>query len=240
MRRFYFIVLINLVYTNSIDPSYAILDSIVNKLAPRSVKVEMLQINIHPNKNDRTFKYEYYSDNIENAQYVKYIYPKKVKNNSFLIKNDGKDIWAYFNRTKRVRKLASHQTKQGMQNSEFTFQDLGRNDSWFIDFNVVLEESDDLKLKLMLKNGIDSDFSKIVINADRKTYYPTKISYYKDDFNEKTLFLNDIEKNGDYIYSKVMIMKNNRTNAETHMIIENMSFNIDINKNIFNENMMSR
>ena len=41
----------------------------------------MLQINIHPNKNDRTFKYEYYSDNVENAQYVKYIYPKKVKNN---------------------------------------------------------------------------------------------------------------------------------------------------------------
>ena len=126
-----------------------------------------------------------------------------------------------------------------MQNSEFTFQDLGRNDLWFIDYNIVLEESDDLKLKLMLNSGIDSDFSKIVINADRETYYPNKISYYKDDFNEKTLFLNDIEKNGDYIYSKVMIMKNNRTNAETHMIIENMSFNIDINKNIFNENMMS-
>ena len=37
--------------------------------------------------------------------------------------NDGDDIWTYFPRTRRVRKLASHAKKQKVPGSDFSFGD---------------------------------------------------------------------------------------------------------------------
>ena len=238
MRRIYLVVFINLIYAE-IGNSIAILDSIINRLAPTTSKGTMIQINKYPDKQDRTFKYVYFSDNSKNAQLVKYISPKKVKNNTFLIKNDGKDIWAYFSRTRRVRKLASHLTKKGMQNSEFSFQDLGRNNEWLEDYNInIVRKDNDIRLTLRLKDGVDSEYTKIIIDADGSSYYPNEILYFSDGVNEKTLFLEDIRQRNDYIYATTMIMKNNRTKAETHMIIEEIVFDINFQNEMFNENKL--
>ena len=238
MRRIYLFVLINLVYAETSN-SFGVLDSVINKLSPTSSKGIMVQINKYPEKQDRTFKYEYYSNNEGNMQLIKYFFPKKVKNNSFLIKNDGKDIWAYFSRTRRVRKLASHLSKSGMQNSEFSFQDLGRNNDWLEDYNIDLDRSDNkIKLILKLKAGITSDYTKIIIYADNDNYYPYEILYFNGDVNEKTLFLNDIKEINEYVYANTMIMKNNRTKAETHMIFDEIIFDIKFDDDIFNENKL--
>ena len=239
MRSIYLFILINIIFSQS-DSSSAILDSIINKLAPTTSKGTMIQINKYPDKQDRMFKYEYFSDNSKNMQLVKYISPKKVKNNSFLIKNDGKDIWAYFSRTKRVRKLASHLTKKGMQNSEFSFQDLGRNNEWLEDYDVNVDKKDTkIKLTLMLKDGISSEYTKIIIDADGKNYLPNEILYFTNSVNEKTLFFKDLKTNNNFMYASKMIMRNNRTKAETHMIIEDIIFDVKFENDIFNENKLN-
>ena len=82
------LILINILFSQVGSPE-SILDSVLNKLAPDKTMGIVKQINKYPNKSDRIFKYEYYADNIEDSQLIKYIYPKKIKNNSFLLKNNG-------------------------------------------------------------------------------------------------------------------------------------------------------
>ena len=179
------LILINILFSQVGSPE-SILDSVLNKLAPDKTMGIVKQINKYPNKSDRIFKYEYYADNIEDSQLIKYIYPNKIKNNSFLLKNNGKDIWAYFSRTRRTRKLASHITKRGMQDSEFTFQDLSKNRDWLTEYDIKIGNFNEklFIINLFLKEDITSDYSKIEIYVDNKNYYPTKIIYYYDNRSE--------------------------------------------------------
>ena len=48
--------------------------------------------------------------------------------------NDGDDIWTYFPRTRRVRKLASHAEKQKVQGHDFSFGDFSSEDTWKEDY----------------------------------------------------------------------------------------------------------
>ena len=240
MRRIYLLVLFNFLYSQFSQP-LAVLDSVINRMTPSNTQGIIKQINKYPDKKERTFMYEYYSDNDNNMQLVRYLAPKKVKNNAFLVKNNGNDIWAYFYRTRRVRKLASHLSKQGMQNSEFSFQDLGRNDDWLDDYNVYLDKDDnEIVLRLESKIKSKSDYSKMIISANRKDYFPYEILYYNDDVNEKTLILSDIKTHQNLVYAETMKMKNNLTKAETFMIIEDIKFDVEFDEDIFNENKLKK
>ncbi len=236
----YLILFSNLIFNQSYD-SYSILDSIVNKLSPPTIKGIITQVNTSPVKKDRLFKYEYFADNVNGVQLIRYISPQKVKNNSFLIKNNGKDIWAYFDRTRRIRKLGSHVSKQGLQNSDFTFEDLGKNNNWLTDYKIDLKkEKNDFIINLNIIDKKKSDYDKIIIYANVETLYPSKISYFKKNINEKTLFLDNILYNNSFLYAQTMLMKNNLTKTETKMIIDEIEFDVLFDNDIFNENKLQK
>tara|TARA_Y100001978_G_scaffold130100_1_gene116264 strand:- start:8803 stop:9525 length:723 start_codon:yes stop_codon:yes gene_type:complete len=221
--------------------SYSILDSIVNKLSPPTSKSIITQVNTSPFKKDRLFKYEYFVDNIEGVKLIKYIFPQKVKNNSFLIKNNGKDIWGYFNKSQTTRKLGSHVMKQGIQNSDFTFEDLGKNNNWLTNYKIDLKkEKNDFIIHLHIIDKKKSDYDKIIIYANVETLYPSKIIYIKDNINEKTLFLDDILQKNNFLYAQTMIMKNILTKTETKMIIDEIEFDVFFDNDIFNENRLQK
>ena len=221
--------------------SYSILDSIVNKLSPPNSKSIITQVNTSPFKKDRLFKYEYFVDNIEGVKLIKYIFPQKVKNNSFLIKNNGKDIWGYFNKSQITRKLGSHVMKQGIQNSDFTFEDLGKNNNWLTNYKIDLKkEKNDFIIHLHIIDKKKSDYDKIIIYANVETLYPSKIIYIKDNINEKTLFLDNILQKNNFLYAQTMIMKNSLTKTETKMIIDEIEFDVFFDNDIFNESRLQK
>jgi len=236
----YLILFSNLIFNQSYE-SYSILDSIVNKLSPPTSKGIITQVNTSPIKKDRLFKFEYFADNINGVQLIRYIFPQKVKNNSFLIKNNGKDVWAYFDRTRRIRKLSSHISKQGLQNSDFAFEDLVKNNDWLTDYKIDLKkEKNDFIINLNVIDKKKSNYDKIIICANIETLYPSKISYFKKNINEKTLFLDDILFNNNFLYAQTMIMKNNLTKTETKMIIDEVEFDVLFDDDIFNENKLQK
>jgi len=55
-----------------------------------------------------SFIYDSYSKNNSEKNLIRYIKPKQVKRQAILMLNYAEDIWIYFLRTKRVRKLAFH------------------------------------------------------------------------------------------------------------------------------------
>jgi len=55
----------------------------------------------------RTFEYESWSKDKGEKNLIRYTKPARVKGQAILMLNNADDIWAYFPRTKRVRKLAA-------------------------------------------------------------------------------------------------------------------------------------
>ncbi len=80
--------------------------------------------------NTRTFEYDSYMGmNGENSLMI-YKKPSRVRGNSILMTDNSNNIWSYNQRTRRVRKLASHAKKQKFEGSDFTYEDMGSGDSW--------------------------------------------------------------------------------------------------------------
>ncbi|MEA3421029.1 MAG: outer membrane lipoprotein-sorting protein, partial [Acidobacteriota bacterium] len=78
----------------------------------------------------RTFIYESWSKNKGEKNLVRYLEPTRVKGQAILMLNHSDDIWMYFPRTQRVRKLATHAKKQKMQGSDFSYEDMGSGDEF--------------------------------------------------------------------------------------------------------------
>jgi len=83
----------------------------------------------------RTFISESWSKNKGEKNLVRYLEPRRVKGQAVLMLNNADDIWMYFPRTQRVRKLASHAKKQKMQGSDFSYEDMGSGDAFIKDFS---------------------------------------------------------------------------------------------------------
>ena len=95
----------------------------------------------------RTFEYESWSKDYGEKNLMKYFSPSRVKGQSTLMLNHADDIWVYFPRTQRVRKLATHAKKQKMEGSDFSYEDMGSG-------NAFIEEFTASKLKDEKKEGV--------------------------------------------------------------------------------------
>ena len=82
----------------------------------------------------RTFIQESWSKDKGEKNLVRYLEPRRVKDQAVLMLNHADDIWMFFPRTQRVRKLATHAKKQKMQGSDFSYEDMGSGDAFIDDF----------------------------------------------------------------------------------------------------------
>ena len=76
----------------------------------------------------RTFIQESWSKDRGEKNLMRYLEPRRVKDQAVLMLNHADDIWMFFPRTQRVRKLATHAKKQKMQGSDFSYEDMGSGD----------------------------------------------------------------------------------------------------------------
>ena len=198
---------------------------------------------------ERTFVYRGYSKNKGEKSLIKYLEPGRVKGQTILMLNNANDIWTYFPKTKRVRKLATHAKKQKVQGSDFSYEDMGSSDAFIDDYNSVLigEEQKNEKLcyKLELTKKEDSDvsYSRLVIWVEKETYVPVVISYYHEKDStllEKELFLNDVETIDGIPTPMKMDMYNRLDNTKTSMITKEVTYDVDLPDNLFTEMGMKK
>ncbi|MCF7826745.1 MAG: outer membrane lipoprotein-sorting protein, partial [Candidatus Marinimicrobia bacterium] len=87
---------------------------------------------------ERVFEFDSWSAEKGKSVLTRYTKPAAIRGQAFLMLNNADDIWSYFPRTKRVRKLASHAKKQKMQGSDFTYEDMGGGDVFLTKFKSTL------------------------------------------------------------------------------------------------------
>lgn len=192
----------------------------------------------------RTFVYESFSQNHGEKNLIRYLEPARSKGQAILLLNHADDIWMYFPRTKRVRKLAEHAKRQKMEGSDFSYEDMGSGDAFIREYDAKRLQ-DDKKMdtdcytvELTRKPGSDVGYSRIIMWIDKTNFMPLLVDYYdlKDStLLRKRLFLSDIEIIQGIPTAQKMDMWNMIDNTHTVMEIQAVQYNVKLDDAMFTE-----
>jgi outer membrane lipoprotein-sorting protein len=192
----------------------------------------------------RTFIYESWQKNKGEKNLVRYLEPRRVKGQAVLMLNNANDIWMFFPRTQRVRKLASHAKKQKMQGSDFSYEDMGSGDSFLEDFitkrlkDEKMEGKECYQLELTRKPDSDLSYSRLVMWIIKENFVPIVIDYYdeKDPTHlEKRLVESDIRIIDNIPTAMKIVMYNKNDNTQTEMELLEVRYNIKLDDSMFTE-----
>ncbi len=197
----------------------------------------------------RTFISESWSKDKGEKNLVRYLEPSRVKGQAILMLNNADDIWMYFPRTQRVRKLATHAKKQKMQGSDFSYEDMGSGDAFIKDFvskrldDEKMERHDCYKLELTRKPDGDVSYSRLIMWVIKENFVPIVIDYYSDDdpdYHEKRLVQSDIRIIDDIPTAMKMVMLNKNDNTQTEMELLEVKFDVSLDDRMFTERELKK
>lgn len=225
----------------------ALLDSMTTIMSPENSKTIISQKVVKADGRSRTFELEMYSTGKSDKVLIRYIRPSSVRGQSFLILNDGDDIWTYSPRTRRVRKIASHAKKQKLQDSDFSFGDFSSEDTWKEDYvteNVGVEEVTGTicwKLRAVAKTDADVDYPTVILYIRKSDYYPVLIEYLDTQRRvEKSLRFRDIKTIDGYPTAIQFDMENHLEGTRTVMKMLEISYDWEPPKGFFSERNLKK
>jgi len=199
--------------------------------------------------NTRTFIYESWSKNKGEKNLIRYLEPARVKGQATLMLNNADDIWMFFPRTQRVRKLASHAKKQKMEGSDFSYEDMGGGDAFIDDFepkrldDEKMKGFDCYKLELVRKPEGDVSYSRLLMWIIKDNFVPAVIDYY--DENDRDLWLKRLVQSDIRIVDGIpaamkIVMHNKLDNTQTEMKMLEVKFDVDIKDEMFTERELKK
>jgi len=224
-----------------------IIQHVTDIMSPENTYSVGTQSIITSSGKQRTFEFESWTGGKGESSLMRYTKPAAIRGQAFLTLNNADDIWTYFPRTKRVRKLASHAKKQKVQGSDFTYEDMGGGDTFQKKFTPRLlgEETKNSelcwKIELLGIPDLDPPYPKIILWSRKSDYTPVAMDYYNDaGFNSKSLLLNNIQVIENYPTPMQMIMKDHKENSSTTMETLKITYAWEPPKNFFSERSLKR
>ena len=193
---------------------------------------------------ERRFVYETFSKNHGEKNLIRYLEPARSRGQATLMLNHADDIWAYFPRTKRVRKLAEHAKRQKMEGSDFSYEDMGSGDVFLTEYEAkrlddeTIEDRDCYQVELKRKEGSDAGYSRLIMWVDKENFVPLVIDYYHlrdPGLRLKRMVQRDIEVIQGIPTARTIIMSNLLDNTETRMEINSVDYNVDLSDDLFTE-----
>lgn len=226
-----------------------ILETLTETMNPEQSRGLMTMTILTSTGQERTFKYETFSKGKGDKSLMKYLAPQRVKGQTILMLNDANDIWTYFPKTKRIRKLATHAKKQKVEGSDFSYEDMGASNTFTEEYDAVRlndekkEGRQCYKLELTRKPKSSAGYSRVVMWVDTEQFVPLVIDYYHDadpQLREKQLICSDIQL-VDKIYTPFKCtMYNKLDNTRTSMEIIEVDYDVDLADDLFTEMGMKR
>jgi len=226
-----------------------IIETMTETLNPEQSDAIMEMTIVTSGGQERTFVYKVYSKNSGEKSMMKYLEPGRVKDQAILMLNNADDIWMYFPRTNRVRKLATHAKRQKVQGSDFSYENMGSSNEFIDDYNSVLigeEEKEErlcYKLELTRKENSEAGYSRLTVWVEKESYVPVLISYYHEkDKNllEKELILSDVQTIDGIPTPMEMVMYNKLDDTKTTMRFKELTYDVDLSDNLFSEMGMKK
>lgn len=192
----------------------------------------------------RTFEYESWSKDNGEKNLIRYLAPSRIKGQATLMLNYADDIWIFFPRTRRVRKLATHAKKQKMEGSDFSYEDVGSGDAFVKYFTTKrlkdgkMEGYRCYKLELIQNKDSDVSYSRLIMWVIKKYFVPIVIDYYDEKDPElllKRLVQSDIQIIDDIPTPMKMVMYDKQDNTQTSLELTEIKYNIPLKDEMFTE-----
>ncbi|MBU1078785.1 MAG: outer membrane lipoprotein-sorting protein [Spirochaetes bacterium] len=193
----------------------------------------------------REFQIRSYTKDGNDKMFFVYLKPARVKGDKFLFFKGG-EIWVYFSKTGRKRRIASSARKSKMQGSDFSYEDISMMSSMREDFNskIIREEKfegeDCYVVESLPKKNESISYNKLLSWIDKKIKVLRKIEYYRKNELEKEMVQEDFKKMGDYYIPYSSVMKSTKNDTKTEIFTEELKINIEIPDSRFNKNALSR
>jgi len=228
-------------------------EEIINKVNESmnqdTVQAKVKMTIITSSDNERVFIYDSFSKNKGEKILMRYVEPKRAKGQAILMLNHADDIWMYFPRTKRIRKLATNSKSQKMEGSDFSYEDTGASDAFIEDFSSKKlgtekkEGYDCYKIEMLKKEGIESGYSRLIMWIIKDSFIPITIDYYDAENPElllKTLIQYDIKKIDGIPTATKMVMYNKQENSQTSIEMLEIKYNVELDDSLFTERNLQK
>ena len=202
-----------------------------------------LSMEVYTKKTKRKMAMESFSVGTEKS-FIKITYPKKSKGITFL--KIGNSMWQYVPKIERVIKIPASMMLQSWMGSDFTNDDLVKESSISEDYNheLLLEDDNVYKLKLMPKDDAAVVWGKIIMNISKEYYLPAVVEYFdEDDELVRVLEYKDIKKFENKYYPTYWVMTpktQDKIGHKTVVSIKNVQFDKDIDKSYFTKRALKR
>lgn len=229
--------MINITASDSTLTGTKIVEKVEDIMTPESSKMKVKMTILTTSGEKRDFIYWIYSKNHGEKTLIRYQSPSQVKNQSTLMLNNADDIWAYFPRTGRVRKLATHAKKRKMQGSDFSYEDIGGGKTFKTDYNAKrltdcrIRERECFKVLLTTLEDKSTNYSKLVTYVDKGTFHPLLIEYYHSEDSsllQKKLIASEIKEVDGIPTAHKMKMANLLDDGETVIKALEVKYNIEL------------
>ncbi len=191
---------------------------------------------------ERQFTYTSYSADRGEKSAMVYTAPVRVKGQATLMLDNADNIWSYFPRTDRIRKLATHAKKQKMQGSDFTYEDMGSGNTFVTDFDVEkladepIEDHDCYRIRLAPNEEASSAYARIDMWVIKENMIPVVIDYYDEDepdICKKRMTQSDFRLIDGIPTAMKAGMHNNLDDSDTRLELTECRYNLEIDESRF-------
>lgn len=191
---------------------------------------------------ERKLAYESRGRDYNEKTLICYSAPARIRGQAILMLNNADDIWMYFARTGRVRKLATHAKRNSMEGSDFSFEDIGGGNLFVTDYSSRLEGEEPVngvacyRLRLTRKPGSSSAYATLVMRIRKSDCYPLVIEYFKGAGKttpDKRLLLSAIVPVQGVPTARRLTMLDLRDRSSTVITVEVVDYKSDIGAGAF-------
>jgi outer membrane lipoprotein-sorting protein len=189
---------------------------------------------------ERTMTMESWSSGLDKS-FILVLSPDKEKGNTFL--KVGNNIWQYVKKVDEEMKIMPTMMYQGMLGSEFTYDDMVREDSFADDYTakVVIEKDNAWVLKLTPNKGTGITYKYLLYKVEKETYLPIYVKYYDKKGLVRQLDYSEIKTMGGRKIPTEWAMTNKRKEGRVTTIwVTSAEFDVSLDDSIFTKSNLRR
>ncbi|NIT35932.1 MAG: outer membrane lipoprotein-sorting protein [candidate division Zixibacteria bacterium] len=136
--------------------------------------------------------------------------PAKEKGNTFL--KVGRNLWQYIKKVDEEMKIMPTMMYRGMMGSEFTYDDMVREDSFADDYASRVQEDGAAywEIKMVPRRGTGITYTYLLYKVKKKTYIPVYVKYYDKKGLLRQLDYSAVKSMGGRNFPTVWTMTNKR------------------------------
>lgn len=202
----------------------------------KTSKAVMVQTITTSSGESRSFTIQFYTS--QKDAYMEYLEPARVRGIRMLFLNKGGEIWTYFPRTGRTRKIASHMKHQKVMGSDFSYEDYAGGEFEENYKSKLLGEEKEAgvncyKLELIPTKS-DVSYSKLITWIEKERFVLRRTDFYDEKGKPlKRLICSDYKQVNGYLTPGKFIMKNLKDKGETVMEVKEMEYDTKLPEGIF-------